>query len=166
MNKLVAIGTAAKALGVSTSTLRRWETKGRLRPARTEGGQRRYDLAALFPQADGAGPPRRTIAYARVSSRGQKQDLDRQQQVLELYCAGQGWLFEVIADLGSGMNYHKTGLKRLLDEILATKSTDSYLPTKIACYASGPSWYSPFARRKESRSSSSIRAKTVVLKKT
>ena len=121
MNKLVAIGTAAKALGVSTSTLRRWETKGRLRPARTEGGQRRYDLAALFPQADGAGPPRRTIAYARVSSRGQKQDLDRQQQVLELYCAGQGWLFKVIADLGSGMNYHKKGLKRLLDEILADK---------------------------------------------
>jgi predicted site-specific integrase-resolvase len=38
--------------------------------------------------------------------------------VLELYCARQGWTFEVIADLGSGMNYHKKGLKRLLDALV------------------------------------------------
>ena len=37
---------------------------------------------------------------------------------LELYCARQGWTFEVIADLGSGMNYRKKGLKRLLDDVL------------------------------------------------
>jgi predicted site-specific integrase-resolvase len=61
---------------------------------------------------------RRTIAYARVSSHDQKDDLERQKQVLELYCARQGWTFEVIADLGSGMNYHKNGLKRLLDAIV------------------------------------------------
>ena len=30
----------------------------------------------------------------------------------------QGWTFEVIVDLGSGMNYSKKGLKRLLDEII------------------------------------------------
>lgn len=30
--------------------------------------------------------------------------LERQKQVLELYCARQGWTFEVIADLGSGIN--------------------------------------------------------------
>ena len=38
--------------------------------------------------------------------------------MLELYCAQQGWTFEVIADLGSGMNYHKKGLKRLLDAVI------------------------------------------------
>jgi predicted site-specific integrase-resolvase len=36
-----------------------------------------------------------------------------------LYCARQGWTFEVVADLGSGMNYHKKGLKRLLSDVLA-----------------------------------------------
>jgi predicted site-specific integrase-resolvase len=61
---------------------------------------------------------RRTIAYARVSSHDQRSDLERQKQVLELYCARQGWTFEVISDLGSGMNYHKKGLKRLLGAIL------------------------------------------------
>ena len=61
---------------------------------------------------------RRTVAYARVSSHEQKDDLERQKQVLELYCARQGWTFEVIADLGSGMNYQKKGLKKLLEAII------------------------------------------------
>lgn len=119
MNKIVPISTAAKALGVSTSTLRRWEASGRLVPIRTEGNQRRYDLAALRPELHhGAQAFHRTIAYARVSSHDQDADLERQKQVLASYCASQGWTFEVIADLGSGMNYRKKGLNHLLDGIL------------------------------------------------
>ena len=45
----------------------------------------------------------------------------RQIEMLKLYCSSQGWSFEVISDLGSGMNYHKKGLKRLLDDILDNK---------------------------------------------
>ncbi len=55
----------------------------------------------------------------RVSSYDQKDDLERQKQVLELYCAQNGWIFEMMSDLGSGMNYHKEGLKILLNAILA-----------------------------------------------
>jgi predicted site-specific integrase-resolvase len=58
------------------------------------------------------------MAYARVSSHDQKDDLERQKQVLELYCARQGWTFEIVSDLGSGMNYQTKGLRRLLGEIL------------------------------------------------
>ena len=61
----------------------------------------------------------RTIAYARVSSSDQKEDLTRQQQVLELFCAKNGWTYELVSDLGSGMNYHKKGLVRLLNELVA-----------------------------------------------
>ncbi len=110
---------ATEALGVSTSTLRRWEASGRLTPARTEGGQRRYDLTALRSGAQHSVPAiRKTVSYARVSSHVQRTDLERQKQVLELYCASQGWTFDIIADLGSGMNYRKRGLKRLLDGIV------------------------------------------------
>ena len=119
MERLVAIGEAAEVLGVSITTLRRWEAEGKLIPEHTAGKHRRYDLAKLKPELFRASmDDRRTIAYARVSSHDQKDDLERQKQVLELYCAKQGWTFEVIADLGSGMNYHKKGLKRLLDEIV------------------------------------------------
>ena len=120
MRKYVTIHVAAEALGVSTSTLRRWEASGRLVPERTGGNQRRYDLSKIRPEMFRAEQKeqRKTVAYARVSSPDQKDDLERQKQVLELYCATQGWTFELVADLGSGMNYQKRGLKRLLDDIL------------------------------------------------
>jgi len=120
MDRIVSISEAAKALGVSITTLRRWEAAGKLLAEHTAGGHRRYNLTKLRPElfraADEA--KRKTVAYARVSSHDQKADLERQKKVLELYCARQGWTFEVIADLGSGMNYHKKGLKRLLDAII------------------------------------------------
>jgi predicted site-specific integrase-resolvase len=120
MERLVGIGDAAHALGVSITTLRRWEAEGRLLAEHTAGGHRRYDLAKLLPERFRATQQasRRTIAYARVSSHDQKDDLERQKQVLELYCAQQGWTFEIIADFGSGMNYRKQGLKRMLDAII------------------------------------------------
>src|SRR5205807_6032664 len=37
---------------------------------------------------------------------------------LEMFCSSHGWPFEIISDLGSGMNYHKRGLKNLLQKIL------------------------------------------------
>lgn len=119
--KMVSIREAAEFLGVAAQTLRRWEREGKLIPdERTPGGRRRYDLARLRPDRFHAPEAaRRTIAYARVSSHDQKDELERQKQLLELYCARQGWTFEVIADMGSGMNYHKRGLKRLLDDVVA-----------------------------------------------
>jgi len=122
MSRFAGIGEAAKVLGVSVSTLRRWEAAGRITPDHTTGGHRRYDLAKLRPELfHAADEPRRTIAYARVSCHNQRDDLERQKQVLELFCARNGWQFEVIADLGSGMNYRKKGLKRLLDDIVDGK---------------------------------------------
>ncbi|MDA8344614.1 MAG: IS607 family transposase [Thermaerobacter sp.] len=119
MERYVGIGEAAKALGVSITTLRRWEVQGKLIPEHTAGRHRRYDLAKLRPEMHRSTPDeRRTIAYARVSSHDQKDDLERQKQVLELYCARQGWTFEMVSDLGSGMHYQKKGLRRLLGEIL------------------------------------------------
>lgn len=38
------VGQAAEMLGVSVETLRRWETQGRFRMTRSEGGQRLVDV--------------------------------------------------------------------------------------------------------------------------
>lgn len=46
---LVSISVAAEALGVSPSTLRRWEKEGRFSPTvRRKGGHRRYDLQEIL----------------------------------------------------------------------------------------------------------------------
>jgi putative resolvase len=44
--------------------------------------------------------------------------LERQKKLLELYCSSNGWDFELISDLGSGINYNKKGLKKLINLIL------------------------------------------------
>ena len=120
MNRLISINQASQQLGVSISTLRRWDETGVLVAERTPKGHRRYDISKINHNLlHGLGDKdRKTIAYARVSSHDQKEDLHRQIQVLEMYCAKQGWTYEIINDLGSGMNYHKKGLKQLLDGIL------------------------------------------------
>jgi excisionase family DNA binding protein len=120
MERIVSISEAAEVLGVSITTLRRWEAAGKLVAEHTAGGHRRYDLAKLRPELFRAADQgkRKTIAYARVSSPDQKDDLERQQQLLQRYCTRQGWTFDLVADLGSGVNYHKKGLKRLVSDIL------------------------------------------------
>jgi putative resolvase len=119
MDKLMTIREAGELLGVSNTTLRRWEKAGKLIPERTMGNRRRYRMSQINPSlVRKTEQDRKTVAYARVSSHDQKDDLERQKQVLELYCSTQGWTFELISDLGSGMNYHKKGLKHLLDEIM------------------------------------------------
>ena len=123
MSRLLSIKQTANQLGVSVSTLRRWDETGVLVAQRTPKGHRRYDLSKINPNLtrNKVEQQRKTIAYARVSSHDQKLDLQCQIEMLELYCSAQGWSFEVISDLGSGMNYHKKGLKRLLDDILDNK---------------------------------------------
>ena len=122
MSKLVNISEAARILGVTTTTLRNRDKKGLLKPDElTKGKARRYRVESLrninrniiFTKDD-----LKTIAYARVSSHDQKQDLNRQVQLLELYCTKHGYKYEVIQDIGSGMNYYKKGLTRLIDLIL------------------------------------------------
>jgi putative resolvase len=61
---------------------------------------------------------RLTVSYARVSSHDQKEDLQRQIQMLEMFCSSKGWTFSTLKDLGSGMNYNKRGLKQLLEQIM------------------------------------------------
>ena len=115
-NRFVKIGEAAKLLGVSVQALRNWEMEGKIMPShRTPGGQRMYDLAELLGVNDLTSP---TIAYARVSSSDQKEDLERQHAILEAFCNKNGWRTEIIRDLGSGMNYNKKGLLRLLELIV------------------------------------------------
>ena len=119
MGKLISIREAAKLLGVSIDTLRRWEREGRaIYVERTAGGQRRYDVEQLLQNKSQRPKIRPTLAYARVSSHDQKEDLVRQEKMLEMFCASKGWTFEILSDLGSGMNYQKRGLKKLLGKIL------------------------------------------------
>ena len=117
--ELVPIRVAAKELGVRKETLRAWERAGKIDPPeRTPSGQRRYDLAKLrhlAPRTTSSG--RTTVAYARASSHDQREDLVRPIALLESFCAANGWTYETIQDLGSGLNDRKKGLRTLIRRI-------------------------------------------------
>lgn len=115
---MIKIGEASEILGVTPQTVRQWGISGELVPDRVSfSGTRYYDKNKLLGLQHGKAKSKITIGYARVSSRDQKEDLKRQVSLIDSYCASKGWMFEVIQDLGSGMNYKKKGLNRLLDLI-------------------------------------------------
>jgi putative resolvase len=107
----ISSNEAAKMLGITPKTLRIWEKNGRIKSERTEGNHRRFDVSLILKSKNESSL---TVAYARVSSHDQKSDLERQVLVLEAYCSEKGWQHEIIQDLGSGMNYRKKGLVRLI----------------------------------------------------
>ncbi|MGK7876748.1 MAG: IS607 family transposase [Xenococcaceae cyanobacterium] len=115
LEDLITIGEAAKLRGVSIDTLRRWEKKGKLKPeGRTEGGHRRYRVADLL-RIDNPSF-RYTVCYGRVSTGDKKDDLARQMAMLETYCRDSGWEeVYLLQDIGSGLNYKKKGLMKLVD---------------------------------------------------
>jgi predicted site-specific integrase-resolvase len=117
---LFKIKDAAKHLGIHPDTLRRWANSGKVKVAGyTPGKQRLFSLSdfenlGVSPTSRPIQKTKLTIGYARVSSRDQKDDLKRQTEMLELFCSSNGWSHEIIQDLGSGMNYQKKGLKKLI----------------------------------------------------
>ncbi len=123
---LMSIGEMARKLGVAVGTLRRWDREGKLRPLlRTSGGHRRYGTA---PKVPACGP---TVLYARVSCHDQKDDLERQKERLTAFADRKGWKdCEVVADLGSGLNFKKRGLLRLLQMILDRRISRLVLENK------------------------------------
>jgi Predicted site-specific integrase-resolvase len=120
------IGQFSKLTGISISTLRMWDKKGILKPEfKTPRGERRYSEAQLQQILQKkSDAPRINVGYARVSSKKQEDDLKRQIELLELFLAKQGKSFKIISDIGSGIDYSKSGLKELL-KLISTNQVDT-----------------------------------------
>lgn len=120
--KYYTINKFAKIIGVTPQTLRNWDRSGRLHPHHTStNGYRYYSEEQLCAVTGIQFAPRKVIGYCRVSSRKQKDDLERQVENLRTYLYAQGNPFEIITDIGSGINYTKEGLQELIRRIEANQ---------------------------------------------
>lgn len=146
-----AVNKASEVLGVSISTLRRWEEEGILIAERTPGGHRRYDSAKLTRFMDKKENRRLTIAYARVSSSDQKEDLERQVSNVEQYCIANGYQFRTIKDLGSGLNYNKKGLSEIIELICSNEVERIVINYKDRLMRFGYELFEEFAKYHEVR---------------
>ncbi len=121
---------AAEYFGISQNTLREWDKKGYIKAIRLNGsltGHRRYDIGSFSGKVTdkkdesysestkvSKKQTKKGIVYCRVSSRKQKDDLERQIEKLQkLYPQ-----HEVIKDIGSGINFKRPGFLKLIEQAI------------------------------------------------
>lgn len=123
--KYYSIGQFAKEIGKTTKTLRNWDKEGKLKPARVEQSGYRYYSQEQWNHFLGLKQEhqrqKKIIGYCRVSSVKQKDDLERQIEYVKLYMYAKGYSFEIITDIGSGINYNKKGLHQLLNMVISSE---------------------------------------------
>jgi putative resolvase len=121
MEKLYTLKEAKKLLGVTTKTIQRWDKEGRIRVVRTIGGRRRIPESEI-KRILGLREERVVVGYARVSSTTQKDDLERQKQLLHSYAKDRGYgEIQILSDVGSGLNENRKGFLRLLEMVAERK---------------------------------------------
>ena len=110
---------ACKLFQVSISTLRRWDNEGKIDTYRTAGKQRRYSTQLLTKTNNTItnDVQKQKICYCRVSSTHQKNDLQRQKEYLKSKYPD----YRIIQDIGSGINWKRSGLKTILELAIQKK---------------------------------------------
>lgn len=112
---------ASNILGVHQRTLYQWEIKKLIDSIRTPGGKRLYNVQKYINENQTYiknnsisnnihEVKKQNICYVRVSSIGQSNDLERQKETMKkLYPT-----YEIIEDIGSGLNLNKRGIRRVI----------------------------------------------------
>src|SRR6266513_409892 len=108
-----------KLIGKSVNTLQKWDRKGILPAFRTPTNRRYYTheqylaYRGLISSEQGL-----VIAYARVSSPGQKKDLALQKEALRAYCQEHAIKVDQwVEDIGSALNYKRKGFNQVIQDI-------------------------------------------------
>jgi len=123
-NQYVTTKIAKQVIGVNEDTLRRWSDNGKIQTIRSPGGKRLYNINEFLQKNKNIetddnqeqnnstrDEQNKFICYCRVSSTKQEDDLKRQvQQMQEKYPN-----YQVITDIGSGINWKRKGLQTILD---------------------------------------------------
>lgn len=113
LDSFVTSREASKKLGLSPNTLREMDKNKQIITIRTDGNRRLYNVQEYIRSHISTTCPSQSkisICYCRVSSNHQKDDLQRQINFMqEMYPT-----YEIISDIGSGLNYKRKGLKTIL----------------------------------------------------
>ena len=115
----VSTKKACEIIGVKDITLRRWEKAGKIETVRTKGGQRKYNVEKYLKdnrnimkdkQKEKIKIEKEKICYIRVSTKGQKEDLERQREYMKKRYPE----YKIIEDIGSGINFNRQGLRKII----------------------------------------------------
>lgn len=132
LDTYLSIHKVATILGVTPQTLRKWDEDGYFIPAQRRGNGYRYYTKQQVEEfseklSTTKNQYRKNIGYCRVSTSKQKDDLLRQCENVEMYLKSLKQPYEIIKDIGSGINYSKKGLSELLELICKNKVDTVYV---------------------------------------
>lgn len=135
----------AKKLNVTVRTLQRWDNEGKLPAKRSPTNRRYYTDNQLMQYLGKPTDNRKTVAYARVSTYGQKDDLKDQVSFIRQYANAKGIILdEVITDVGSGLNYNRKKWNQLLYDVEQNKIKTIFITYKDRFIRFGFDWFNRF----------------------
>jgi putative resolvase len=121
MNHLLGGKEASIKLGVHQRTLMDWDKKGLIDVVRTPGNKRLYDVEKFLKEHNLKKDEKKedleeskeklNICYVRVSTNGQKDDLENQKNFMKENYKD----YILIEDIGSGLNLNKKGLRKIIN---------------------------------------------------
>lgn len=140
----------ADRLGITTRTLQTWDRKGILKAKRSPTNRRFYteDQINQYLNKDSLSSHKKQVAYARVSTYGQKDDLKDQLSYIRQYANARGIILdEEISDIGSGLNYKRQKWNNLLDEVMNNKIDKIYITYKDRFIRLGYDWFESLCKK-------------------
>ena len=115
----------AKMLNVTVRTLQSWDRQGLLPAQRTPAGRRWYSeeqINKFQNNENSQNNEKINIAYSRVSSRQQKNELENQENFIKNYVNGNGMIIgKYFSDVGSGLNYKRENFLKMIELVMERK---------------------------------------------
>ncbi|MFN9115870.1 MAG: IS607 family transposase [Bacteroidota bacterium] len=138
-DKFVGGKEASNLLGVHQRTLYQWEAKGDIETIRTKGNKRLYNIGKYLRLKkcsdntiscenydDLDKESKLNICYVRVSTVGQKDDLERQKDMMKSRYPD----YIIIEDIGSGLNLNKRGINKIIHLAITGKINELVIAYK------------------------------------
>jgi predicted site-specific integrase-resolvase len=121
-DRFISTKETRKLLGVTTKTLVNWDKAGKINTIKSPSGIRLYSLKDIQDILGCSVPiePKKKIAYCRVSSQKQKDDLERQKDLFKHEFPD----YIVVEDIASGINWKRKGLKTILEQAMSGDISD------------------------------------------
>ena len=142
------VGEFAEKIGVSVSTLQRWDRTNVLKSRRTPTNQRYYtdeDLNRVLNLEQETKSERKSVGYCRVSTQRQKKKLENQQEFVSVYSLSHGVILdEIYTDIGSGLDYKRENWNKLLKQVENNEIDKIYVTYKDRFVRFGYEWFEDF----------------------
>ena len=129
--RYVTAAEIKRELHIVPSTLKIWKDTGKIKYKKLSSKKFLYDIDSVTNADESVSFNQQNVIYARVSTSGQKNDLDTQIDVIKNFMLSNGVKPDaVFKDIASGMNENRKSFKELLELVFQRKVKCVYVTFK------------------------------------